>query len=550
MEMNSHVDPDLIPDDPSDPFWTRGDLPDWPAWVQGFRPWQVDACRELVDGWNRGVTVQILDAPTGTGKTLIGEMARRCMGGRASYICHSLRLQDQFLEDYPYASVVKGRSNYPTELGPAWVTAADCEGKACAYCENACPYRVAKGHALGSDLAVANTSYWLHEVNHVRDGLRGRAGLIVDECDVLEGAMMGFVEVVVSEKAQRNAGVAELKPKVHGATVGEWLGDVAAGLREWAVARKSTRDVRLRREVTAAMRLAGKCGVLAGVYADGGWVRQYRKGSKAVILKPVQVGGMAEEKVWRHVGEGGWVLAMSATVLSVDEWMESCGVEEAGVVRVDSPFPVENRPVLYVPAGDMKRATWERDMGGMVETVQEILDTHPNDAVLIHATSYAVAKATATGIEGKVREMGRALVTHDGAKTRDEALARYIGLAEKGQAPVIVSPSLDRGVDLPGDLCRVQIVMKVPFPNMGDRQVSERLHMPGGQTWYTANTARTIVQMTGRGVRSVDDHAVTYVLDRQFPRWMKQAKSMLPQWWVDGVKPGKVASQRKGTGRG
>ena len=535
------IDPEDIPDDPADPFWTRGNLPDWPAWVQGFRPWQVDACRELVDGWQRGVRVQVLDAPTGTGKTVIGEMCRRVMGGQTTYVCHSLRLQDQFLADFPYAGVVKGRGNYPTEFGPGWVTAADCEGKNCVYCESACPYRIAKGAALGSDLAVANTSYWLHEVNNVRDGLSGREGLIVDECDVLEGALMGYVEVVVGERMMDRVKIPTLKKGAHAGTVVEWLGEAGKQLRGWAAQHRKASDVRVRRDATNAARLAAKCAQVARVYGDGGWVRDYRGSSRAVVLKPVTVDEVADGYVWRHVGDGGegWVLAMSATVLSADEWAGSCGVEEYGVVKVDSPFPVENRPVLFTPLGDMKRATWERDMPKVVAGVKEILDTHADDAVLIHATSYQVARELVAGIKATT---GRDVMTHTDARGRDDALDAYVKAAGRGGAPVIVSPSLDRGVDLPGELCRVQVIAKVPFPNMGDRQISERLHQPGGQIWYTANTARTIVQMTGRGVRGVDDWAVTYVTDRQFSRWLKQAKVMLPDWWLDGVKPGKIGS--------
>lgn len=566
------VRPDDIPDDPRDAFWTDIGGVAWPEWVSAFRPWQVDACRELVDGWQRGADVMVLDAPTGTGKTVIAEMCRRVMaatrGGKTSYVCHSIRLQHQFLEDFGYARVVKGRGNYPTLDGPAWVTAADCGGGECVFCDpqSDCPYRRAKVDALAADLAVANTSYWLHEVGYVRDGLRGRRGLIVDECDTLESAVMGFVEVVVSDEMRRVAGVKRLGKGVHRATVMEWMGDVETGLRDWGRvnAKRARGDVKLARQVKAALGTAGKAAMLAREFdsdvddAPTRWVRDYRVGSREhdVVHKPVKVDAVAADAVWAKVGwdvedesgqgvkRRGWALAMSATVISPDEWVDSCGVEAAGLVwgqvRVDSPFRVEARPVLYAPCGNMKHKTWEQDMPGIVEGVAKILDRHPEDAMLIHTTSYKLNRALVEGIKGKVGEMGRQLVTHDGAKGRDDALERYVGLAEAGDAPVVCSPSLDRGVDLPGDLCRVQVIVKVPFPNLGDRQVSERLRSDGGQSWYRAQTARTIVQMTGRGVRSAEDHAVTYVLDQQFARWWKGAKNIVPGWWAESVKPGRL----------
>lgn len=49
-------------------------------------------------------------------------------------------------------------------------------------------------------------------------------------------------------------------------------------------------------------------------------------------------------------------------------------------------------------------------------------------------------------------------------------------------------------------------------------------------------TIRSLVQMTGRAVRSADDWCVTYVLDRQFvSRVWRQNKNLLPVWWRESV---------------
>jgi len=115
---------------------------------------------------------------------------------------------------------------------------------------------------------------------------------------------------------------------------------------------------------------------------------------------------------------------------------------------------------------------------------------------------------------------------------KDQALQRY--LATEGA--VLIAPSMDRGVDLPGDACRVQVVAKVPFPNLGDKQVNKRLYTHGGQEWYAVQTVRSLVQMTGRGVRSPEDFAVTYVFDHSFTSniWRK-SRMLLPKWWVEAI---------------
>lgn len=560
---------DLVPDDPSHPIWTGRDnntLPPWPEWVTGFRPWQVDAAREVVDGLMRGQDLMLLDAPTGTGKTIIGEMVRRAMtvegGGKATYICHSLRLQDQFLADFKYATVVKGRSNYPTECGPSWVTAADCQGRDCIYCDDVCPYREAKTAGVAGQLTVANTAYWLHETNYVKEGLRGRRGLVIDECDTLESALLGFVEVVVGEDVQRKAGVGALGKGVHAATVAEWLREVEVGCKLWAHQNRLSRDVKVVRDVKRMRGVGQKARMLAEVYeseAEGEgdstveWVRDYPYKGNAAIWKPVKVNQHAVGSIWRRgawgvqpggerdEGTGGWGLAMSATFVSPAEWIDSLGVDEAGldwdVVKIDSPFPVENRMIWYAPQGDMGYKTWERDSDKMVDGVVKVLDLHPEAATLIHTVNYKLTKRIVEGLRARGVGSERRIFTHETSGGKEGALGGYLAAVGKGvRGPVIISPSLDRGVDLPGDACRLQIIAKVPFPNLGDRQISTRTYGPGGQGWFSVQVARTLIQMTGRGVRSATDHADTYILDAQFGRWWKDGMRLVPRWWRAAVK--------------
>ena len=102
---------------------------------------------------------------------------------------------------------------------------------------------------------------------------------------------------------------------------------------------------------------------------------------------------------------------------------------------------------------------------------------------------------------------------------------------------VLVAPSLTRGLDLPDDLCRVVIIIKAPFPYLGDPQVNKRLHRDqGGSLWYDIQTAREVAQMTGRAVRHDTDWAVTYILDATFVKniWRRR-KSLFPKYIRDAV---------------
>lgn len=49
-------------------------------------------------------------------------------------------------------------------------------------------------------------------------------------------------------------------------------------------------------------------------------------------------------------------------------------------------------------------------------------------------------------------------------------------------------------------------------------------------------TTKTIVQATGRSVRSMDDFAVTYILDADWGRFYGQNKMMFPQSFRESIK--------------
>ena len=92
---------------------------------------------------------------------------------------------------------------------------------------------------------------------------------------------------------------------------------------------------------------------------------------------------------------------------------------------------------------------------------------------------------------------------------------------------VLLSPSMQEGVDLRGDYSRFQIICKVPFPYLGDKVVKKR--MSKWPEWYSTQTAKTVIQAVGRSVRSEDDHAVTYILDEGWRYFYNRHKEYFPQ---------------------
>ena len=86
------------------------------------------------------------------------------------------------------------------------------------------------------------------------------------------------------------------------------------------------------------------------------------------------------------------------------------------------------------------------------------------------------------------------------------------------------------------DLSRFQIIVKVPYANLGDRWIDARFNRPDGRKWYNWLSALHLVQAYGRSVRSDNDWAFTYILDSGFARFVNVNRQILPTWFIECIK--------------
>ncbi len=135
-----------------------------PPKFREFRSHQADALERIAQAKEKVVLIQ---APTGSGKTLIMAALQRHLKTSFLYTCHTKQLQAQVVEDYPYAVEVKGRGNYPCLKSPTLLTANECtrekdraQGGDCPHV-GGCPYLVQKALARSAELAILNVPYFL-----------------------------------------------------------------------------------------------------------------------------------------------------------------------------------------------------------------------------------------------------------------------------------------------------------------------------------------------------------------------------------------------------
>jgi ATP-dependent DNA helicase DinG len=465
------------------------------------------------------------------------------------YTCSSKMLQDQVVTDYPYAKLLKGRGNYPTFWKPkafhpanpmGHLSCEDCTWsltKSCAYCPEkfSCPYEIAKRAALHADLAVINTSYLLTEANHIGK-FTDRQFVILDEADTLESSLMNHVSVEIGERRLAKYGwEPPTRVTVEDSWI-EWLDSARDDVR-YRLTRVGnvSKDVRAAREVRYLTQLESKLADVRRGIPSGNWVYTGRGSSDTphgygpgVSFRPARVDHLGKDYLWRHSRK--WLL-MSATVISSDELMESLGWDAPYVtVRVPSTFPVENRRVYYRGVVSMSYKNRSDESWAVLgDRILRDLADHRNHRVLIHTVSYALTQFLGRMLQ---ESADRDVLWYSNSLEKDAIIRKYLD----SDNAVLIGPSLTRGLDLPGDACRVQMLTKVPYPSVKDRQVNKRLYSKGGRLWYAVQTVRELVQMCGRAVRSESDWAVTYIYDRDFETnlWARN-RTLFPSWFREAI---------------
>lgn len=541
--------------------------PPLPDWVDNNRlDSQLHIVEDIVDRF-RGRNGQpvhdvvFLQGPTGVGKTLIAELVRRTMHAKTIYSCTTKYLQDQFVHDFPYAKVLKGRSNYLTTLGLVdemgnavgsigeAVTAADCTSNMvdtpCAWCESRgeCPYRRAKGRAIAAPLAVLNSSYLLTDMHGPRK-FTYRDLYVLDEADTLESELLGHAELHLSNRRLRQFNIRPPRYKTKSETWADWIkNDVLPNVGRYVDTLPKLHeatDTKTIREINYTNNLIDNLWRVHLQLPQGKWVydgyreRDYEGGD--VIFRPVFVAGYGDQLLWKN---GQKFLVMSATILAEDVMASELGLNlddrrVFSLVDVPSTFPAENRPIHVVPIADMTMDKIEEERPKLVKAILGVMKRHPDDRILIHCVSYDLAEYLYYEIKAyNLRHSDdRLLITYTNSRDKNEALGWY----KKNPGAVLFAPSMDRGVDLPDDMCRVQVIAKIPYPYLGDKRVKARLYSPGGGDWYALHTIRTIVQMVGRAIRHRQDWAVTYILDKQFGEniWKSHSR-MFPRYFKDAL---------------
>ena len=500
------------------------------AWWAGQRL----SIGRVIAAYQQGYDTVLLNAPPGSGKTLVAASVGRVLDIQSITCTHTLALQEQYLRTAPFAVTMKGKNNYPCGIpdqeGAAKVrttlkrelTADDCDEYL--ECGNpwkrGCPYFAAIGAASDSNSAILNYSYAIRiasskylkrgvcegEEDEAQPNPFLRELAVLDEGHLANDAIVDACSIELWHSTMRKLGFKWLA-LADSAAWKLWAKQQLGALNSNELYEIPSGDIIL---AARARQLRSRLAELAAIEPQDWIVRHF---DNHITIQPI----WARAVKGRFIDKYNKLLIMSATLGDPELLSSKLGLGERRVAYVDVPstFPLVNRPTFYWPVAKLSSKSEEGDYAAIASAIKFIANqTNLKERKgIVHTGSYKLVRRLAPYLRDDPR-----FLLHESAVTR-EAL---VTLFTREQYPyVIVTPSLSTGFDLVYEI-GFQVIAKVPFADLGDSLVRARreYELPEdakfGKRSYSDDALNQVIQAVGRAVRAPDDSGVSYILDQNF----------------------------------
>ncbi len=255
-----------------------------------------------------------------------------------------------------------------------------------------------------------------------------------------------------------------------------------------------------------------------------GFVRWVDVGTQLRLVEsPLNIAEAVKTKLLGQPGEStkSWIFT-SATLGDDDKlsWFtQPCGLEDARVLRVGSPFDYASQAALYIPADFPKpadsahplkvaesAAVWARRLGGRT---------------MVLTTTLRALRVIGEALQETFGQSGELDVLVQGAMPKRMLIERFRQGNADGQRGCILvaSSSFWEGIDVPGDALQLVMIDKLPFPPPNDPMAEARskaLEAEGRSAfndYFLPEAAVALKQGAGRLIRRETDQGVLVVCD-------------------------------------
>jgi len=496
-----------------------------------FRNFQKDVIIKACDSLSKGKNI-ILSAPTGFGKSAVNITICRHYN-RSYYVVATKNLQDQIEENFGrYVSIMKGRSNYSCNIIKK--PADRCikllnicpYGRKYLFCDNCnypclckdCAYEQAKSEAERAQIVVTNISMLM-----TAQFLTKRDLIIVDEAHKLEDTIISNLRVTFEKDLfeipyhddfmeyipvlQKYRDELEIR---HENLLKEVKEEISEMITSSHVKTLHTID-----HIEPIKTIIEKIDFILDDYKQFKEEWGMEKSNNKISFFPITA-----KRFLNKILDKGDRFVLSSATPPLREDLGSFG-DNLDVISVSSVFPVENRPIYLDYVGDMSLSGRKKTIPLMAEKIKELAI----EKTIVHCHSYKIAQYIARNLEC----LGCDCILQQPGR-RQEDLERF----KRGDCKIFLSVNMDDGISLDNDLCRVNILAKVPYPDFKDPQIQKRRKLEGDR-FINIIVTRKISQAYGRATRSENDWSRFYILDSNFKFFFNKNKEIFPEWFKEAI---------------
>jgi Rad3-related DNA helicase len=530
---------------------------------EGYRPRdkQAYALKRVEEAFEAGKKFVIVHASTGSGKSHIAKTLGNVSKLPSQEFCNLVdsykifsddgadlmedvesfgtyaltitkSLQDQYQNTFEDTGLLKGQGNYQCDIDQELsVDVAPCiylKGlKQDCWKSCRCPYYNARNEMLKSQFSTLNYSMFFSLPEH----LKRREFMICDEGSELEEQLVNQFTCEIDFPFLMKCGVlmTSFPTQETPNKVKDWLEKLLISIsktleyyKDWFADPINKKDhinfSKKKSEFTRINNFNNSLSTLFASYFDSDYIIEHI--DKVIKFTPTKVDKLSKN-LFNHAEK---VVILSATIIDPAAYCRSLGITDYEYIHVESDFNPKKSPIHIMVQQKLNYGNLKSMLPKLKDQIEGILEHHKHDKGLIHTHTQYLADYLRENIKSD-----RLLCREAGVFNED-----ILQIHEESNEPtVLISPSMTYGVDLKGDLCKFQILMKAPWLPTKDVRVEKLMKID--KDWYSNCMLKTLVQACGRGVRSEDDECETYILDGGIYDAIARNKKKLPKYFLDRI---------------
>jgi ATP-dependent DNA helicase DinG len=274
-----------------------------------------------------------------------------------------------------------------------------------------------------------------------------------------------------------------------------------------------------------AEELAARVQRFAGPCAPGA-VRWLDVGTQLRLVEsPLDIAQAVQDKLLcsgqEEASTRAWIFT-SATLgddARLSWFTEPCGLSQAEVLKVGSPFDYATQAAVYVPR-ELPKPN-DPAHSAQVAALAAEGARRLGGRTMVLTTTLRALRAIGEDLQRKFEGSGEVEVLVQGQWPKRRLIERFREGSSQGRpgCMLVASASFWEGVDVPGDALQLVVIDKLPFPPPGDPLVearAQRLESQGRSPfndYFVPEAAVALKQGAGRLIRRESDQGVLVVCD-------------------------------------